>query len=141
MKSILKIVSGLVLVVTYACNSSDDPSPTCLNTAIINNFQYENAESAIFDINAISIDGDCLTINFSASGCDGNTWQLQVYDSGDIIETSPPQRNVRLVLFNNEACLAYITKDPPYDISSLQVEGGQVVLNIINNNSSITYNY
>lgn len=125
----------------YACNSSDDPSPTCLNTAIVNNFQYENAQSSILDVSNISIDGDCLTIIYSATGCDGSTFQLQLYDSGEVLESDPPQRNVRFVLSNNEACLAFITKDMPYDISNLQVEGGQLVLNILNTNSSITYNY
>lgn len=133
----------VMTLLTYSSctKNNDDPSPSCLNTAIENNSQYQNAESALFDVNDISIDGDCLTINYSASGCDGSTWQMQLYDSEDILESSPPQRNLRFVLFNNEACLAYITKDPPFDISNLQVEGGQVILNIVNNNSSITYSY
>ena len=82
-----------------------------------------------------------MKINFSSSGCNGDTWELKLIDSEDILESNPPQRNLRLSLKNEESCLAYITKELTFDISNLQVNGNKVQLNLTNSDKNILYKY
>lgn len=103
--------------------------------------QYVNAAADQLEINSLSISDNCLKINFSSGGCSGDTWQLKLIDSEDILESIPPQRNLRLSLKNEELCEAFITKDLTFDISNLQVDGNQVQLNITNSDESIVYEY
>ena len=92
-------------------------------------------------INSLKITENCLKINFSSSGCSGDTWELKLIDSEDILESNPVQRNLRLSLKNEELCLAFITKELSFDISNLQVDGNQVQLNITNSDDEILYEY
>lgn len=66
--------------------------------------QYVNAAADQLEINSLSISDNCLKINFSSGGCSGDTWQLKLIDSEDILESIPPQRNLRLSLKNEELC-------------------------------------
>ena len=68
-------------------------------------------------------------------------WELKLIDSEDILESNPPQRNLRLSLKNEESCLAYITKELTFDISNLQVNGNKVQLNLTNSDKNILYKY
>ena len=88
-----------------------------------------------------SINDNCLKINFSSGGCNGDTWELKLIDSEDILESYPPQRNLRLSLKNEELCEAYITKELTFDISNLQVDGNKVQLNLTNSDKNILYEY
>ena len=82
-----------------------------------------------------------MKINFSSSGCGGETWEIKLIDSEDIMESNPPQRNLRLSLKNEEVCLAIVTKELTFDISNLQVGGNRVQLNITNSEETILYEY
>jgi hypothetical protein len=62
-------------------------------------------------------------------------------DSEAILESNPPQRNLRLSLKNEESCEAIINKEVSFDISKLQVDGKKVLLNIFNSSGQILYEY
>ena len=142
MKNINNLFYFLMLVLVLSCNSNDDNSvPACDASVILSNFQFINADTNIFDINSVTLSGDCLIANISASGCDGASWVLKLIDSEDILESDPPQRNLRLTFLNQEACLAFITTEISFDISDLQVDGGQVQLNLVNTSESLLYSY
>jgi hypothetical protein len=142
MKKEWKIFSVLVLMLIVSCNKNEDNNEeSCDETVIISNSQFNNSDSNIFDINDIAIMDDCLIANISASGCDGGTWVLKLIDSDEILESDPPQRTLRLTLLNQEACLAFITREISFNISSLQVDGGQVQLNLLNSGESYLYTY
>lgn len=92
----------------------------------------------------LEINDDCLKIKFSSSGCDGKTWETKLIDSVGIMESFPPQRNLRLSLKNEELCLRIVTKELTFDISNLKVDGNQVLLNVSNSNGQseqILYEY
>lgn len=125
------------------CSNDDDDSyqNNCDFETLISAEQYENAPSEQLIINSLETYGTCLKINFGSSGCSGDTWELQLIDSESILESLPPQRNLRLSLKNDELCEAFFTKEITFDISNLQVEGNQVQLNITNSDESILYEY
>jgi len=143
-----KILILLVVAFNISSCSNDDDSRPPVNCdldnsiAIISAALFQNAPSDELMINSASINNDALTINFSASGCDGASWQVKLIDSENVFESNPPQRNLRLSLKNEEVCLALITQELTFDISNLQVmDANQVVLNITNSDESILVYY
>lgn len=143
MKTYLSLI--LLTLLCIGCSDDDDnatPDPIlCDFNTLISAEQYANAPSDGLVINSMDIEGDCLSISFSSSGCDGNTWVVALIDSESVFESAPPQRNVRLSLENNEVCLAIVPKELSFDISGLQVVGGSVLLNVTNSGESILYEY
>ncbi|WP_298309831.1 hypothetical protein [uncultured Aquimarina sp.] len=141
MKNIL-ILLLIAMTILNCSNDNDNVNPNnCDLTTLISASEYTNAPSDQVSINSITIADNCLKINFGASGCDGNTWELVLIDSENVFESNPPQRNLRLSLKNEEACQAFITQELDFDISNLQVEGNQVLLNITNSDQTILYEY
>ena len=136
---------ALIAIAILNCSNNDgngnEDSNNCDLETIINAEQYESAPYNPLNINSLEINDSCLKINFSSSGCSGETWELKLIDSEDILESNPPQRNLRLSLKNEELCEAYITNELTFDISSLKVDGSQVKLNITNDDDSILYDY
>ena len=83
----------------------------CDLAVVLDNSIYETVESDFCSLKTAEIDGDCLSVNISASGCDGSTWVLTIVDSEEIAESMPPQRYLKLALANNEVCLAVFNKE------------------------------
>ena len=71
----------------------------------------------------------------------GDSWELNLIDSGVILESNPPQRILRLSLKDEEMCKKLITKEVTFDIKKLRVDGDKVVLNVLNYDKQIVYHY
>ena len=146
MKNRILIISILLLGI-FACSNNDDNNnnndeiSNCDLETVISPELYANAPNDFIAINSIEIIEDCLIIDYGASGCSGDTWEIMLVDSGDILESEPLQRNLRVSLNNSELCLAYFTKETTFDISNIQVDGNQVLLNIENYDTQILYEY
>ena len=100
----------------------------CDQNVVVSSIEYESAPNDPFSIVEMTINGDCLNIKFTASGCDGNTWIVKLIDSGDIAESYPCQRTLRLSLKNEELCNAVPTKEISVDIKDLQIVGNNKVI-------------
>ena len=134
----------LIGLAILSCSKDDDnENPVnCDFETLISTEQYANAPSDQLNVNSIEINGNCLKINFSASGCDGNSWEVKLIDSEQIMKSNPLQRNLRLSLENNEDCTAVLGKTLTFDISELQIlDDNQVYLNITNSDDQILYEY
>jgi len=121
-----------------------DPSIAmqCDEATQIDEDAYDNGPKDFVNIMEATIDGDCLTITYSASGCSGDSWEVNLFDSGAVAESEPEQRYLRLSMTNPEACLAVFTKSRSFDISNLQIENnGTLILNIVDFEESIRYEY
>ncbi len=126
------------------CDDDDNSTQpqTCEKTTIIDEAYYNDLGILNTPINSTQIIGDCLIIDFSGSGCDGESWEYDLIDSGAVAESSPEQRFLKFEFINNEACLAFINKTVSFDISMLRVNGSNsIMLNIEGYESSIQYNY
>lgn len=121
-------------------NEKDNPN-NCDFETIISAEQFINAPSDPLIINSLEIENDCLKINFSSGGCSGDSWELKLIDSKDILESNPPQRHLILSLKNEELCHAFITKELTFHISNLKVNGNKLGLNITNSGDNILYEY
>ncbi len=148
MKNSRFIISAMLLLVgvgmLLACNDTTEKTENKEQTfdkeVIISRSGYDNAPNDKVFINELKIKNDLLIVNFSASGCSGKTWIVQLIDTGATNYSNPPQRILRLSLQNNEDCEAFITKEMSFNIKNLRVEGdNKVYLNI--SGKKILYEY
>ncbi len=136
------LVAFILFFGSFACSKNDDNTSDCQFTTIISSDEYKNAPSGGLIINNLEINGNCLKINFTSGGCNGDSWELKIIDSGDVLKLGLPQRTLRLSLKNEELCYALITKEVTFDISNLRLEGSnQLQLNIENSDNTILYEY
>lgn len=112
----------------------------CDQDVIISETEYKNAPDDPFAITKMKIEGDCLKITFSASGCDGSSWIVKLIDSDMIAESYPCQRTLRLSLDNKELCTAMPGKEVSFNIKDLQINGNdKVILHV--SGKEILYQY
>ncbi len=116
----------------FSCNEGDniaappmvednDLLPTnCDRLATVNANLFNQVPSSSVTVESYTLEGDCLTIRYSDSGCGGDSWEPALYDSSLILESAPIQRSIRFDLVNTEECLAYITKETSFDLSYLK---------------------
>ena len=112
----------------------------CDHNVIVSPTEYENVPGSFFNTQIIGISGNCLTIRFVGSGCDGSSWVMKLVDSGSIAESNPCQRWLKCFLESTELCEALITKEASFNIEDLQISGDNKVLLRING-EDILYEY
>jgi len=139
MRTAIIIFFSLFQIIS-CCPAIEDES-ICDDKVIIDKNLFDTAPNSALNITKVEIIGDCLSIDFYASGCNGNSWKVKLIDSEAILKSNPPQRNLRLSLENNELCEAVIHKKISFDISELRLTGSEIILNIINSNHQIKYKY
>lgn len=113
----------------------------CDDMVLVDKKAWADAPNDHLTIQSAEITGNCLKITFASSGCDGRNWEVKLIDSGTILYSNPPQRNLRLSLKNIEMCEAYIGKTLSFDIRELQVSSNKVLLNLTNSGKQILYQY
>ena len=143
---ISKIISAsfcfTLLLMNTQCDEDDYIPQPCDQNVVVDNGFYNTVESDPYEVSTIIIDGNCLTVEISASGCDGNSWSLVLVDSGEVAESSPEQRYLKLVLTNEELCLAVVSQTRSFNLLPIQVEGSnEIILNIEGVSDAITYAY
>ncbi len=138
-----KILLVLLSICLWGCDSddSDGSSGMCGESASIQMDGFFDIPSAAFEIESASVSGDCLLVSISSSGCDGESWEVDLIDQGNLIYTNPPQRILRLTLSTTEVCEAYLTRDYSFDLSSLQVISDGVYLNLVDYDEMLFYEY
>ncbi|TGV02497.1 hypothetical protein [Flavivirga rizhaonensis] len=145
LKKILFVVSVMCCFLSIQCKDDDDIKPTidiCDQKTVINKNIYNNLVSADFNFVRTEITDNCLTIEISASGCDGNSWEFNLVDSGAVAESSPEQRYLKFQLINEEACLAIFKKTVSFDLTSLQINGSnEIILRLEGLEPSLRYKY
>lgn len=127
----------------FACDGLIEEDPIeCDFSAEINGESYLNADSDPLTLSNIEIIGDCLSATFTGTGCDGLNWSIRLFDSNEILESFPVQRNLRFTLDENEDCDAVISRDLSFNLDTLQIgDTGTIILNILNFDIPITYEY
>lgn len=145
MKKILFTVSVILCFMNMQCKEEGIKSSgdkVCGQTTIVNEEIYNNLVSANFMFVNAEIADDCLTIEISASGCDGNSWKFKLVDSGAIAESSPEQRYLKFQLINEEDCLAVFKRTVSFNLTPLQINGShEIILHLEGLESSLNYKY
>lgn len=139
----LKRISLLILMACLCLFTSCDETKDAIDlenqTVIINNNLYKETATNNYTITDVQLNGNNLTIKISSSGCDSNSWKAVLIDANIILESFPEQRNIKLALENNEACLAVFEKEFTFDISILKENFSEITLNLEGWNTQINY--
>ena len=125
--SILFVATILTLTLA-SCKKHSNNCLACGPSAIISKELFESAPQSECVLQQLKITGDCLTATISASGCDGNSWVIQLIDIGEIAQPIPPVRKLRISLENKEICDAYITKEVSFYIKNVRIAGSNKLL-------------
>ena len=148
MKTFVSIV--LVLFLCISCKGDDsnccpnpNPTPTsCNELAVVNEVKYNQTTTTNYTITKVVLNGDCLEVTVSSSGCDPNNWDMNMIASENVMESFPVQRNAKIQLVNNEACSAVFQKTVSFDLIPLRVQGqSQVQIHLQSWSTTIMYQY
>lgn len=115
---------------------------SCTQSVVFDSNAYENLVTDHFDFVAAEIVDDCINVEIGSSGCDGESWEFNLVDSGVVAESSPEQRYLKLKLVNTELCDAYFEKIISFDLTPIQVSGSnEIILHIDGLEGSLNYEY
>ena len=141
-----KLLFILTLIHILSCNSEDDNSTIENNCDFTSEIIFEEGFNTIstsnYGIIDVVLNGDCLEITFSSSGCGTDLWEESLYSSDVFYNVFPLLRDVKMELINNEECLAVFQKMVSFDLTPFQIDGqSDLPLNINGWNEQITYGY
>ncbi len=138
----LYIIFGFCLLFTSCDKKDDDHKSVMCSPTIIDNTVYLNAESDPLSLlnTELTIEG-CLKVSIQYGGGCSDVF-LNLVDSGDVLETQPPQRNLRFIFEDDDQCEALILKDYYFNVEVLKVEGSdEVLLNLQGFDTPLLYDY
>jgi hypothetical protein len=136
-KTLYFLIFSFILI---ACDEKNDNTNLQNETVFIDNNLYQETTTNNYTITDVQLEGHLLTIKISSSGCSANSWKAILVDANEILESDPIQRNIKLSLENNEACLAVFEKQFTFDITILKEEFSEVIFNLEGWNHQIKYN-
>lgn len=140
-----KLIYLIIACAFLACNGEDcdcvTPPEPCTDQVIISTELYNSGPNDDLNIVDVEIINDSIYIEFGSSGCDGESWEICLYDAEVIMESLPEQRLIRLALKNEELCDAYFTKKVVFDITPLQIESDKIYLNLEGWETQLLYDY
>ncbi|MEM6524498.1 MAG: hypothetical protein AAGF85_08490 [Bacteroidota bacterium] len=140
MKTLLFIILTSFLISFSACNSEEVVySINCDDAITPDNDRFNNAVTDFFTLLNVTLEGDCLKVEYSSSGCSGNSWVMELVDAETIKESNPIQRDLRLILKNEEECLAVFTKEISFDLRPIRTDDNTILLNLEDQQYIYTY--
>ena len=138
----------IMLFIFTSCDQNDDNPLGCKEFGdcdkciIINRDMFYQTNTDNYTIQNITVNQDCIEIEFGSSGCDGNSWEINLVDLGGISATAVPQRDLKLKLINPEDCEAFIIKTISFNLKPLQLDNYEEInLKVADYNSLIRYEY
>jgi hypothetical protein len=132
----------MLTATTLSCSNDDDGSKTCDAKAILDPERFETAPAMPLNIESAVIEGDCLNIRFTSSGCNGDTWVFNLIGVPSDATVFPPLVNVRLSLSSTELCEAIVSREASFDLSVFQQSNAdRLTLTLQNNGQSLLYVY
>lgn len=138
----------IIMLVFVGCKGDDSlccphPDPTnCNEFSIVDETKYNQTNTNNYNITNVVLNGDCLEITLSSSGCNPDNWDMNFVASEVVVETLPIQWDTKVGLINNEACQAVFQKTVSFDLTPLKDAGqNQVQINIQGWNTNIMYQY
>ena len=138
-------VNRLVLMLSgcFVCLSciNDDGDDLRCESVAINKASFTGAHVDDFEFVDIVVNGDCMEITIRYGGGCGTT-QHNLIDSEAIIDSYPPQRNIKLAFKDNDPCEAMVSKILYYDIRPIRVDGTSTIhLNVMDWSEPVRYEY
>ncbi len=136
----------IIMLAFVSCKGDDsnccNPNPTnCNKFSVIDDIKYRQTNTSNYTITNVVLNGDCLEITVSSSGCDPKNWDMNFIASEVVVETLPNQWNLKVALINNEACQAVFQKTMSFDLTPFKITGQNQVQIKIQGWNNIMYQY
>ncbi len=109
----------------------------CDKKVIVSKELFDNSKTDVIE-NAV-INGDCLDITFSLLSTQDRIDDVDLIDSGAILESFPIQRNLKFTIKENFTKPTVVKATTSFDISFLVNPGETVILNLENFETPIRY--
>lgn len=136
---IMKLIILALSILFSLTGCSDDDKGINYQGTIIDNQQYTASKSDSFTLIRLSNYRGFLKANIRyGGGC--KEVSVKLIDSGEIFESDPIQRNLKIIFTDNDECEALVEKDFYFDIRNLQVNNVSKVL-LTFQGSDLTYLY
>ena len=109
---------------------------------MLDNVAFPQVNTTNYGVTNVVLNGDCLEITVSSSGCNPDNWDMNFVASEVVVETLPNQWYAKVELINNEVCQGVFQKTVSFDLTPFQITGqNNVQINIAGWNNSIMYQY
>ncbi len=138
----------IILFVAFACSEvSNAPQLQSQNNCdafiqITTENEFNAIADAEFNIEAVSINQNCLSITVTDSGCNPVNWDINLFTTDAVLESNPLQKELKVELINNEVCLAVFSKTKTFDLTPIQMGSeSEIILNIEGWNTQVSYTY
>lgn len=123
-----------LICLTSSCEKDQTTSvnENCDEAVLIDPAAFENAFVNPLNLRSIFLIDDCLHVEYWGSGNDGETWTLNLIDSGEVFDSAIPMRRLRFSFTDNEPGRAIIEKTAIFDLSHLKISDNSLHLTISN---------
>lgn len=138
------LVFSLILISLLSCSESDDnpyEDSVCDQITKVDSSRYKSNQSEGFLIRSVQVIGDCLEVEIESSGCSGDTWKVELIDADRVAESNPEQRDLKVLLENEELCNAIVFKTYTFDLRPVRTGNNVVLLNLESWEEQIRYEY
>ncbi|WP_026776052.1 hypothetical protein [Polaribacter sp. Hel_I_88] len=137
----LKSIFIIAFFTFFNCSEKTEPTlQSCNECVLVNNTLFNETKTTNYTITNVVLIDNFLTITISSSGCNAASWKATLIDANQILESNPIQRNLKVLLENNEACLAVFEKDFTFNIQKLKENQDAIILNLEGWDNQINYN-
>lgn len=127
MKRILSSAIALIvfsLLIRCSSGNNDNPSSGCPNSAqIVSQTTFDQVNTTNYTITNVALNEDCLDITISSSGCNPNNWHMNLLSTSGFSSTSIAQKQLKIELINEEACLAVFQKTVSFSLIPYRIDG------------------
>ena len=131
----------LLLGLATNCDSVNLKQSDCDAEIIVDNNLFTNAPNDSFNFVDIEIIQNCLKFTIEYGGGCGDI-ELKLISSEMVMESNPPQIDVRFSLKDEDNCKANIRKEILFNLTPIhELINNQVILNIKNWDEAILYSF
>jgi len=146
LRKIKKLFTLLISALFLSCNFDVDcpaDAITCGPSAGIVNEQTFNAiPTNNYSISNVVLNGNCLTITISSSGCSADSWIMNLSSINAFYTVFPMQRVAKIELINNQDCAAVFQKTVTFDLTPFKIIGqNSVQITLSGRSQAISYQY
>lgn len=136
----------LLGVLFFSC-SNDDDNPSSINTCdalaeVVYEEDFNAISTANYEVTEIAFNDECLEITIRSSGCEPESWEMNLYSVDAFYTVFPLQRVVKIELINEQLCQAVFQKTVSFNLTPFQVDGqNEIPLTIEGWDEQLIYEY
>lgn len=140
------VLTTLIGALFVSCSKDDSNAPnetTCESVAeVVSSEDFNEINTSNYTVTDVQLNNDCLKVTISSSGCDPESWVMNVFSTDAFYTIYPYERAVKIKLVNDQDCSAVFNKTVSFDLTPFQLENqDELPLHIEGWNKQIIYKY